>query len=463
MATLTTKETQTSAGEQECGICYTDLNNKNTVITTCNHAYCTACFFNWLGRKETCALCRKVLLTDTMVEERLTDLQDVQSELMENYRCLRVLKKNVKKKKRKKKNLADDVNSLINRQIRMRSLLEQTRSECRETLAHNRALKRARQVYYNKVEEVMEEENEEEDLMKNYRNEWEELHTPLPLSPSPSEEEEEEEEEEEINIVNMTTELDNMVRLESRRARTALQRMREVARAAAETIGLGSSDEDDNTAHEIEDPPTRSYPPPLPPPTGEEIENDSTDSDVNDEEGMEVDLTVFGTGIPTFDFTTPSPRRTVIVPRRPLRNHRQSPMFIFGANETPPVIASAFEMPTDAESPVPSTTQSTTLPLTPPIIEMTRTQIEPPSLLLDSLHDSDFEWTSIMDPEPRTRAASDDITARMISGNGTHNDIVRRRYVSGSDPEMPGSDAMTLLFARPEMEPELPEEKITDE
>ena len=68
-----------------------------------------------------------------------------------------------------------------------------------------------------------------------------------------------------------------------------------------------------------------------------------------------------------------------------------------------------------------------------------------------------------MDPEPRTRAASDDITARMISGNGTHNDIVRRRYVSRSDPEMPGSDAMTLLFARPEMEPELPEEKITDE
>ncbi len=111
MSTSITKETQTSVEkqvkekaekkteEQTCGICYTDLNDKNTVITPCNHAYCTSCFFKWLGRKETCALCRKVLLSDTMVEERLTDLQDVQSELMENYRCLRVFKKNVKKKK----------------------------------------------------------------------------------------------------------------------------------------------------------------------------------------------------------------------------------------------------------------------------------------------------------------------------------------------------------------------------
>ena len=102
MATLTTKETQNSAGEQECGICYTDLNNKNRVITTCNHAYCTSCFFKWLGRKETCALCRKVLLSNIVVEERLTDLQDIQTELMDNYRCLRVLKKNIKKKSKKK-------------------------------------------------------------------------------------------------------------------------------------------------------------------------------------------------------------------------------------------------------------------------------------------------------------------------------------------------------------------------
>ena len=96
------EKAEEKAEEPACGICYTDLNNKNTVITTCNHAYCTSCFFKWLGRKETCALCRKVLLSDIVVEERLTDLQDVQTELMDNYRCLRVLKRNIKKKSVKK-------------------------------------------------------------------------------------------------------------------------------------------------------------------------------------------------------------------------------------------------------------------------------------------------------------------------------------------------------------------------
>ena len=162
------EKAEEKAEEPACGICYTDLNNKNTVITTCNHAYCTSCFFKWLGRKETCALCRKVLLSNTVVEERLTEIQDVQTELMDYYRCLRVLKKNIKKKKCKKNNLTDDINALINRQIRMRCLLDQTRSVCRETLAHSRLLKQA-----------MELQKESLDLMKNYRSEWEELHTPL--------------------------------------------------------------------------------------------------------------------------------------------------------------------------------------------------------------------------------------------------------------------------------------------
>ena len=228
----------------------------------------------------------------------------------------------------------------------------------------------------------------------------------------------EEEEEEEINIINMTVALDNMVRLESRRARTAMQRMRS-ARSAMETIEVGSSDEDDNNEVEVD---TEEAPTPI------SEETDSTDSDVNDEEEeVELDLTVFGTGIPTFDFTTPSPRRTVRVPRISFRNRRQSPMFVFGANETPPTIASAFEMPTNAESRGPHETQTTTLPLTPPVIEMTRTQIAPS--LTDALQEAGFEWTPI-------------------------------------NLEEPGFDAMTRLFARPEIELVISDtdtEEITDE
>jgi len=88
-------------------------------------------------------------------------------------------------------------------------------------------------------------------------------------------------------------------------------------------------------------------------------------------------------------------------------------MFVFGDTVITP--ASAFEIPTNNTE-----TQSTTLPLTPPIMEMTRTPVE----LTDSPQESGFEWTPI-------------------------------------NLEMSG--AMTRLVARPEMEPANTEESITDE
>ena len=343
MTTYIAKETQTNVEKQgkepkepnkepnkepveepACGICYIALNNKNTVITTCNHAYCTTCFFKWLNRKETCALCRKVLLSDIVVEERLTALQDVQSELMDNYRCLRVLERNIKKKKCKKKNLTDDINSLLNRQIRMRYLLQETRTVCRDTLSNSKLLKKSLELQRLGL-----------DLMQNYKKEWEDLRAPDQVLA-----EEESEEEEEIDVVNMTLALDNMIRLESRRARTALRRMRETERAAAETIDAGSSDENDNNEEEDAEEERIAM-------GFSDATEDATEYETEDAtEDIEVDLTVFGTGIPTFDFT---PLQTVVT----ARNHRQSPMFVFGATAS----ESDFET-------------------SPPIIEMAGTTVE---------------------------------------------------------------------------------------
>ena len=360
MSSSITKETQTSvekqvkepskeqakdlnreqAEEPVCGICYIALDNKNTVITTCDHAYCTTCFFKWLNRKETCALCRKVLLSDTVVEERLNTLQDVQEELMDNYRCLRVLKRNIKKKRCKKNNLSDDINSLLNRQIRLRCLLQQTRTMCKETLVRSKFLKQA-----------VEMQKESLDLMKNYRSEWEELHTPLlaPTEDEGSKEESEEESEEELDVVNMTAAIDNMIILERRRTRTALQRMQEAERVAAEIIEVENSDDDINEDGVEE----------------HVAEEDAVEEEA--EEEIEVDLTVFGTSIPTFDFRTP-PRRTVRVPTD--RNHRQSPMFVFGQQSNS--ITNAFQMPT-LFTPIGSREELLTSPSTiPPVLEMQR-------------------------------------------------------------------------------------------
>jgi len=309
MATLITKETQTSIGETTCGICYTPLNNKNTVITTCKHAFCSDCFFTWLGRKETCALCRKSLLSNTLVEERLSELQEVQEELASNYRCLRRLKQKVLKRKNKVKQLETDASSLLNRQIRLRCLLEQTRSACRETLAHNKNLKHAMELQRQSLE-----------MMKNYRKEWEELHKPLPV-PSPPSPQEEKVAVDDIDIVRMTSELRDMVRVDRRRVRAYITNTHQEILEREAGITVVNSDDDDAEQQ------------PDPEPEDEETETDtvvSTETEsVGENEEIEVDLTVFGTGIPTFDFTTP-PRRTVHLPGRPRRHRGQSPMFIFG-------------------------------------------------------------------------------------------------------------------------------------
>ena len=64
------KSKKIESNEKNRSICYTDLNNDNCVITPCKHAYCTSCFWKWLDKKETCAMCRRQLLNDDVVRER---------------------------------------------------------------------------------------------------------------------------------------------------------------------------------------------------------------------------------------------------------------------------------------------------------------------------------------------------------------------------------------------------------
>jgi len=328
------KETQTSKGETQCSVCYTELDLKNTVITPCNHAFCNDCFFKWLGRKETCALCRTTLLPNTLVEERLTELEDIQDELASNYRCLRRLKSKVRAKKRKLNQITNETNSLLNRQIRIRCLLEQTRSVCRETLSHNRHLKTAMKLQKESLE-----------LMKNYRKEWEELHTPIPISSSIGEDAPA---EEDVDLIAMTADLDNMLMADRRTVRTYVNNARleavrqSLAQMTVDDVDDDDDDDDDDEQSENEEVEAEQQEHP-------EQENEiavasETEEEADNAPAHEFDLTVIGTGIPMFSFTTPPARRMVALPGRPRRNRAQSPMFIFGqqSNSSP---SSAFTTP----------------------------------------------------------------------------------------------------------------------
>jgi hypothetical protein len=196
---MTTQETQTGEGEKQCGICYTDLNCKNTVITSCDHAFCSSCFFKWLGRKETCAMCRSVLISRTAVDERESELEGIQQELTHYYGQVRRMSRRIRRKRALLQTLTDDITSITARQIRMRQLLDQTRETCKKTLKHNRDLKRA-----------MELQQENLDTLVACRTEWNSL---LSL-----EEDSSQEEMKEMDIETMHHHLEEIVELERRRA-----------------------------------------------------------------------------------------------------------------------------------------------------------------------------------------------------------------------------------------------------
>ena len=299
MTSYVNTETQTKPTNTLCGICYTDLDGTNTVITSCDHAFCSTCFFKWLGRKETCALCRKILLTNTVVEERLNEIQVVQEDLVGNYRYMRVLKKKIKSKKRKLQYLSNRTNALMERQIRMRTLLDETRNACRRTIQENEI-----------IETTIKMQTDSLELLKTYRKEWEELHTPL-VEEAGEEKEDEEEEEDDDNFdtIEMGVTLNNMLEAENRSIReTRRQSVLSSIRALGAAQG---TNEEEPTAEEE---------------TAEELTaEETTEEDNEDSEDVRTDdLTVVGHAI--------EPRRFVRLPGSTRSPHIETP-FRFRAGE----------------------------------------------------------------------------------------------------------------------------------
>ena len=77
------EETKTNVEEVEeknCSVCYKTLNLENSLVTTCNHFFCSQCFFRWLGTKNTCPMCRRDLINREI--DRMA-LESYSNELLE--------------------------------------------------------------------------------------------------------------------------------------------------------------------------------------------------------------------------------------------------------------------------------------------------------------------------------------------------------------------------------------------
>ena len=52
------EDVKDNAVSYTCAICRDTIEAKNMVRTPCNHEFCNVCFFKWLSKNVTCALCR---------------------------------------------------------------------------------------------------------------------------------------------------------------------------------------------------------------------------------------------------------------------------------------------------------------------------------------------------------------------------------------------------------------------
>ena len=83
----------------ECGICRDEIKPMDLVKTPCNHTFCRKCFFKWLSKKETCALCRtKFCDVSNMNEIEVNDeLSFLQQKILRTRDKLDTLKKKCRK------------------------------------------------------------------------------------------------------------------------------------------------------------------------------------------------------------------------------------------------------------------------------------------------------------------------------------------------------------------------------
>ena len=264
------KETPESSEKNEkikeepvtCGICYNELSTKNCVVTPCNHSFCNSCFFTWLDKKETCALCRRTLLNDDVVRERAENLQAIQEDLVLNYKYLKRIRKEIKFKEEENKFQNAKAISLQGRQIRLRMMLERLRQECQEVIPEN----------LKNVKKAAKTLNKSLKLLSDYKKSCNEISRPkqIPItrssnkrSRSPNHEDEsnesnesktesnlqEEKSSEDENgfpdVLNMLGDIEEMIEADRiiYRAQRRAHRQRRVAEIATEMMrGVGTAD-----------------------------------------------------------------------------------------------------------------------------------------------------------------------------------------------------------------------------
>ncbi len=73
-----------------CFICFNEMDKNNRIILRCNHCLCKFCYKSWAKIKDTCPMCRQLVITkpseDPCFEDIVRDMYNIRSYIFQkNY------------------------------------------------------------------------------------------------------------------------------------------------------------------------------------------------------------------------------------------------------------------------------------------------------------------------------------------------------------------------------------------
>jgi len=131
--------------EKTCNVCYINLDIENSVKTSCNHYYCSSCFFRWLLTNNTCPVCRNDFCNRSINRE---EMENYSLELIEillkgeeiSTRNIELIKKNrdLLLEKSQSKELLETYKDLQKKELELLSRMGKEIESSREKIIENR-------------------------------------------------------------------------------------------------------------------------------------------------------------------------------------------------------------------------------------------------------------------------------------------------------------------------------------
>jgi hypothetical protein len=142
--------------EEKCSVCYEELTLENSVVTPCNHFFCSSCFFRWLQTKDTCPMCRYNTINRNNARENISSYSRDLLQLM--IRGEEITQKNIviiKENRdllRKQEKIVDQITESQELEKKMIILLEKQHAEIKKQGTRIKDLRR--KIRIKKIKEI---------------------------------------------------------------------------------------------------------------------------------------------------------------------------------------------------------------------------------------------------------------------------------------------------------------------